>query len=296
MSETGGIATRRGVLRGAGGLALAAAAVPVAGVPARAAPAAEPWPRWEAHDPGSTRRLRHDAWGDFLARHRRIGGDAIARVAYGAVDAADRRSLEGYLDGLAGVPVSGLARPEQFAFWVNLYNALTVAVVLRHWPVDTIRDIDISPGLFADGPWGAEAVMVEGVALSLDDIEHRILRPVWRDPRVHYAVNCAALGCPDLAAVPFTAAETERLLAAGARAYVAHPRGSRVDGRGRLVVSSIYRWFREDFGGTEAGVIAHLRRHATAGKAERLATADGIAGDGYDWTINAPDRSLDLEA
>jgi hypothetical protein len=276
---------RRRLLGGGAGLALAAA---LPGRPARAAPDAELWPRWQAHDAASTATVDHGAWAGFLDRFRRPGPQGVARVAYAAVDGAASADLRGYLDRLAATPVSSLDRAEQFAFWVNLYNALTVRVVLDHWPVETIRDIDISPGLFANGPWGAELVTVEATGLSLDDIEHRILRPIWREPRIHYAVNCAAVGCPDLAAEPFTAANTERLLAVGARAYVGDPRGVRVAGGDRLVVSSIYRWFAEDFGtGWPAGVLDHLRRWAPPETAALLAGRSRIDDHAYDWSINA---------
>jgi len=301
------VPTRRGVLGGVlgsvlggvGGLVIAGTiGGTVAGRsrPARAAPSAELWPRWQAHDPASTLQVDHGSWAEFLARYRSLGADGVARVDYAAVDAQDRQRLEAYVARLARVPVSGLARDGQFAYWVDLYNALTVAVVLRHWPVDGIREIDISPGLFADGPWGAALVEVEGEALSLDDIEHRILRPIWQDPRIHYAVNCAALGCPNLAAEPFTPDNADRLLDAGARAFVNHPRGARATDGGRLVVSSIYRWFREDFGGSDAGVVAHLRRFAAGDLAARLDGRRRIDGHAYDWTINAPGRTLDLGA
>ncbi len=175
-------------------------------------------------------------------------------------------------------------RTEQLAYWINLYNALTVKVVLDHHPLPSIRDISISPGLFSSGPWGAELVRVEGEPIRLDDIEHRILRPLWQDSRVHYALNCASLGCPNLAREAFTAENTERLLDAGARAYVNHPRGVSLV-NGRLGVSSIYVWFEEDFGG-EAGVLAHLRRYADPKLAASLAPAAAIDDDAYDWSLN----------
>ena len=87
--------------------------------------------------------------------------------------------------------------------------------------------------------------------MSLDDIEHRILRPIWRDPRIHYAVNCASIGCPDLFPEAITAANADAYLTRGARDYINDPRGAVVTG-GRLTVSSIYKWFREDFGGTRS--------------------------------------------
>lgn len=162
---------------------------------------------------------------------------------------------------------------------------MTVKTVLEHYPVDGIRDIDISPGLFADGPWGKELVEVAGEPLSLDDIEHRILRPIWRDPRVHYAVNCAALGCPNLAPRAFTAANTEAQLEAAARAYVNHPRGVMAR-RGKLVVSSIYIWFKADFGNTDPGVISHLKAYARPDLAARLMDARRIDDHTYDWALN----------
>lgn len=251
----------------------------------QAAPKAELWPRWTAHDAQATRSVDHGAWTGFLQQYLRPGADGINRVAYGQVAAQDRAALTGYLRRLQGERVSTLARSEQRAYWINLYNAATVSTVLEHYPVPSILKIDISPGLFARGPWGKKLLSVEGEALSLDDIEHRILRPIWKDPRTHYAVNCASLGCPNLQAEAYTAANLEALLDRGAREYVNHPRGARVV-RGRLYVSSIYVWFQDDFGGSDAGVIAHLKRYAAAPLAAQLAGIDTIADDDYDWTLN----------
>ena len=186
---------------------------------------------------------------------------------------------------MQGVAIRKFSRPEQRAYWTNLYNALTVKVVLDHYPVASIMKIDISPGLFAKGPWKKKLLAIEGEKVSLDDIEHRILRPIWKDPRTHYAVNCASLGCPNLPMQAFTSANTEELLDAGARAYVNHARGARID-KGRLTVSSIYDWFESDFGGSEAGVIEHLRKYAEPALAKQLAGVKRIADDDYDWSLN----------
>lgn len=264
--------------------ALAVLALVAAGS-ASAAPDAELWSRWLAHRPGAAETVDHDAWDRFLSRHVVAGADGIARIAYGRVGAEDRRLLDGYVAGLAMVPVGSLDRPQQRAFWINLYNALTVQLVLQHYPVDSIRDIDISPGLFADGPWGKPLVLIAGEPLSLDDIEHRILRPIWRDPRVHYALNCASIGCPDIQGRAFTPDNTEVLLESAARAFVNHPRGARI-ADGDLVVSSIYAWFADDFGGDDATVIAHLRRYADGPLSAALAGRRHIDGDAYDWALN----------
>jgi hypothetical protein len=137
--------------------------------------------------------------------------------------------------------------------------------------------------LFADGPWGKALVTVEGEPLSLDDIEHRILRPIWRDPRLHYVLNCAALGCPNLQPVAFTAANADDLLDAAARAYVNHPRGVRVEGE-RLYLSKIYSWYPKDF--EPEGVPAHMRRYADPNLGEAIGRTSRTAAIDYDWTLN----------
>jgi hypothetical protein len=175
--------------------------------PTAAAPSAELWPRWQAHDDASTARIDHSAWSQFLGAYVRLGEDGIARIPYARVTTADREALGRDLARLAQTPISTYSRAEQFAFWVDLYNELTVELVLDHYPVASIRDIAISPGLFSSGLGGGKKLIaIEGEGLSLDDIEHRVLRPIWRDPRILYGVNCAALGCPNLQSEAFTAA------------------------------------------------------------------------------------------
>lgn len=234
---------------------------------------------------GSAGPVDHGAWAGFLERHLSRSQSGVRLVDYGGVSIADRRALEAYLDDLQAVQVTALTRPQAMAFWINLYNALTVKVVLDHYPVGSIRDIDISPGLFADGPWGKKLVRVEGAALSLDDIEHEILRPIWRDRRIHYAVNCASIGCPNLATTPYEAERLEQMLDAAAAAYINHPRGVTVRADGSLRLSRIYDWYDEDFG-SEADIVDHLRRYARGRLAQALAQAPGISAYAYDWALN----------
>lgn len=266
-----------------------AMALPLAGISsleALFAPKAELWDRWTAHDPASTATIDHSDWDGLLARYVMAGSDGLNRFDYKGVSPEDRNALKAYIGRLAAVPVSTYARPEQRAYWINLYNALTVDVVLDHYPVDSIRDIDISPGLFSDGPWGKTLVTVEGTALTLNDIEHRILRPIWRDPRIHYAVNCASVGCPNLAMKAYMSANMEAMLDMAARAYVNSPRGARV-GKDGLTVSSIYVWFQDDFGGDDASVIAHLRHYADVPLKKALVGRTAIDAHAYDWSLNA---------
>jgi hypothetical protein len=250
------------------------------------APKPNLWERWQAHDPRSTVRVDHTRWDSFLRSNVVTSHPSgVNRVRYGAVTNNDRETLEEYLREMESVAVSGLSRSEQEAYWINIYNALTTKIVLEHYPVKSIRDIDISPGLFADGPWDAKLLTIEGEKVSLNDVEHRILRPLWKDNRHHYAVNCASIGCPNLQPEAYTAENTGRLLNEGATAYVNHPRGVLLEGK-KLTVSSIYDWFQVDFGGSPEGVIGHLLNYAGEPLRSELEDFDGRVRDDYDWNLN----------
>lgn len=252
---------------------------------ALAAPKSQLWERWSAHDPGSTVAIDHAIWDSLLQQYVVRGADGVNRFAYQRLQASeiDRAQLREYLERMSQTEISRHNRDQQRAFWINLYNAITIDVVLKDYPIESIREI--RSGVFSPGPWKLELIEIEDEALTLDDIEHRILRPLWRDPRVHYAVNCASIGCPNLQDRAFTAANTDNLLNQGAFEYVNHPRGARVVD-GKLRVSSIYRWFEADFGDSEAGVIAHLKQYAETDLRNALDGVDGIDDDHYDWNIN----------
>ncbi len=242
------------------------------------APRADLWDRWTKHDSASVVRVDHSAWGRFLDDYLNTdhpGG--VFMFNYSGVTPGDRELLQDYIGSLESTPVSSLNRDEQFAYWVNLYNAVTVDLILENYPLDSIRDIR--------DPWDTKLVKVEGTGLTLNDVEHRILRPIWQDPRIHYAVNCASYSCPNLQPRPFTAAGNEELLDKGAREYINHPRG--VDVRnGKIEASSIYTWYQEDFGGTEEGVIRHWRLFADDELLVQLQGFDGRISYDYDWSLN----------
>lgn len=245
-------------------------------------PAKRLWPRWLAHDESTARRVDHAPWSAFLARYLIVGEVSLLR--YRDVSHTDRQVLKAYIQTLAGTPVGTLGRGEQLAFWVNLYNALTVDLVLGHYPVASIRDIAISPGLIAVGPWGKALIQIEGERLTLNDIEHRILRPIWQDARLHYLLNCASRGCPNLPPVALVPDNKDLLMETGAASFI-NGHGTKLKD-GKLAVSSLYSWFIEDFGGDEAGVLAHLRRHAREPLRHQLAGRTRIDDDYYDWRLN----------
>ena len=226
----------------------------------------------------------HAGWTEILQEIVVTDSQGVNRIPYGKVDLVTRRLIKTYIRSLEDTPVTRLTRAQQLAYWINLYNAVVVRTVLDFYPVDSIREISFQ-GLFTFGPWSEPLVRVEGQSLSLNDIEHRILRPVFQEPRIHYALNCAAVQCPNLAKQAWEPERLDADLTAAARAYVNDPRGVRVADDGDLVLSKIYAWFREDFGGTPDTVRQHLSRYADADLRAVLADQPDIDDYVYDWSL-----------
>jgi hypothetical protein len=252
------------------------------------ASAKSPTEAFAGHTAGATATIDHAAWNGLLQSYVVAGADGVNRVDYARFKKEGHATLKDYLQQLQAADPSRLDRPEQFAFWANLYNAKTIDIVLDKYPVKSIKDISLGGGLVAlvtGGPWKAKVVKVSGQDLSLDDIEHAILRPVFKDPRVHYAVNCSSFGCPNLGREAFTGSRLDAQLDAGARAYVNHPRGISIEG-GKAKASSIYDWFKVDFGGNDAGVLAHVAKYAEPALKEKLKGITTIGDFDYDWSLN----------
>ena len=270
-----------------------AAAIIILAVTLIPATAADITSKFEAQSANSTTTIDHTVWDGLLQKYVVASDNDLNRVDYKAWKSNGHAALKAYLTALQETDPAQLNRNEQYAFWANLYNAKTIDIVLDHYPVSSIRKISLDTGLFstlkktvgAAGPWKTPVLTVMGSKISLDDIEHKILRPVFKDPRVHYAVNCASIGCPNLATSAFTGANIDDLLDANARAYVNARRGIRIDD-GSIIASSIYSWFQSDFGGDEAGVIAHAKKYANDDLRQELQNSTGISSYDYDWTLN----------
>lgn len=240
----------------------------------------------------------HAAWTSLLRRHVRVlrGGQA-SQVAYAGM-AADRGALKAYLDGLSAVtPVRFAAwpRPERQAFLINAYNAFTVELILTRYPdLTSIKAL----GSLLSSPWKRKWIALLGSTVSLDDIEHGMLRKRgdYDDPRVHFAVNCASIGCPALREEAFTAPRLEAQMEEQTERFMADRQRNRFDPqRGRLELSKIFDWYGEDFRLGHRG-IASLPAFA-ARFADTLADAPGdrervragradIAFTDYDWALN----------
>lgn len=255
-----------------------------------AQPSSDLWAFWDQSDESSTEQMDHQRWGDILSKY--LDGShpsAINRFNYVGVDQSDHQKLKNYIGYLTGMDPRAFNKNEQFAYWINLYNALTVELVLREYPISSITKIKKRSfsfaALFSFGPWDIEVAEVAGQPITLNDIEHRILRPIWQDHRIHFAVNCASLGCPSLYTEPFLALKIDEQLNESASDYLAHPRGVRFEGD-VLILSEIFDWYQEDFGDKPDEMLHTLSQYLPLPLAEQVKQHKGKLKYQYDWGLN----------
>lgn len=240
----------------------------------------------------------HAAWSALLKKHvLPLQGGRASQVRYAAF-AADRDALKAYLASLAAVSqptFDAWPKPQQMAFLINAYNAATVELILTRYPkLESIKDL----GSFLQSPWKPKIVALLGGTVSLDSIEHEMLRARGRydDPRVHFAVNCASVGCPALREEAFTADKLEAQLDEQAARFMSDRSRNRWSPeRQRLEVSKIFDWFGDDFRQGFKGITtanAFFAKHAdrladTPADRERIRSMQApVAFLDYDWKLN----------
>jgi len=235
----------------------------------------------------------HSAWDGLLKRHVVPIRDGVATEVDYAGMARERALLKRYLDRLSAVPEADFRRwgkNERLAFLINAYNAWTVELVLTAWPqLDSIKDL----GSLFSSPWKKDFIPLFGKTRSLDDIEHGMIRAkgAFDEPRIHFAVNCASIGCPALRPDAYVGTKLDSQLADATRAFLSdRTRNRKRDGR--LEVSSIFKWYGGDFERL-GGLRAFLASQGDAlglTDAERQGLRDGslpIVFLDYDWRLNA---------
>lgn len=240
---------------------------------------------WRKTDSSSSATVDHSAWDAFLSKYVSSDKKGINRVAYRSVSSADKSALKSYLAALQSTDVTKLNRDEQYAFWLNLYNASIVNVALENLSIDSILKVK-SNALDLKGPFNDVVVKVNGKNLTPDQIESGIVRPIWNDPRLHYAFNCAAISCPNLGKQAYKGSKIQSQLDAAAVAFVNDPRGVRIE-NGKVIASKIYFWYDVDFGGSEKAVINHMSRYAKPELKAALKSAGKIHSYEYDWALNS---------
>ncbi|MEP6341759.1 MAG: DUF547 domain-containing protein [Maricaulaceae bacterium] len=220
-------------------------------------------------------------YADFLSKYV-SDEDGINFMAYGKVTDADHAALKTYIAALESQGTAGMNDDQIKAFWFNVYNAKTIDVILDNYPLKSIRSL----GTLNRGPWDKKLLNVKGKGeMSLNDVEHGTLRAEYDEPRIHYAVNCASYGCPNLKASVWRAETLEADLQAAAVAYVNHPRGVRVE-NGKVIASKIFDWYKVDFGNNQTGMLNHFRQYAKGDLATQLEGKTKISKFEYNWNLN----------
>lgn len=223
----------------------------------------------------------NEAWNEALGSYVTTPDDGVARINYAQLksDTTAQGALTAYIDQFETEDLDAIT-PENYADWINIYNAVTIRHILSRYPTGSIKS-----GYLFGGPWKKVFVTINNEPISLHTIEHDILREGYKDPRLHYALNCASYGCPDLKPTLWEAETLSADLDAAARAYINHPRGVTVKQSG-LILSSIFKWYRDDFGGSDARVLAHLEIYADEPLASALKDSPRIRKYDYDWSLN----------
>jgi hypothetical protein len=218
----------------------------------------------------------HSLFGALLAEHVRDG------VVDYAGFKADEAKLDQYLSTLERVDPESLGRNEQFAFYINAYNAWTIKLILTGYPgVKSIKEL----GSIFQSPWKKNIVTINGKKLSLDDIEHNILRPRFKDPRVHFAINCAAKSCPPLASEPFLGATLDSQLDKVTSDFVNAAGSYRLEAD-TLWVSSIFKWFSGDFNDDPAGFCRTYAKGELKKQLDEKGDRIKVKFLDYDWSLN----------
>jgi hypothetical protein len=194
----------------------------------------------------------------------------------------EESKLDQYLKVLEKIDSSKLSRNEQFAFYINAYNAWTIKLVLSGYPgVKSIKEL----GSIFKSPWKKKLARIDGDVVSLDHIEHGILRPIFKDPRVHFAINCASKGCPPLRAEPYLGDVLDQQLDEMAKAFINDPTRNRLEGK-TLYVSRIFKWFKEDFRNDIVGFFQEYAQGNLKKELDSSAEEIKVKYLAYDWTLN----------
>ncbi len=212
-------------------------------------------------------KIDHSEWDALLKKHVDQQGD----VDYKAF-AKDKEKLTSYLKELGQNPIASTAeKNERLAYYINLYNAGTVHLILENYPLKSIKDIS--------RPWDKNWVTVGNSKYSLGDIEHKILRKM-DEPRIHFAINCASYSCPRLLNEAFKASTMETQLETAARAFVNDPKRNAITEQ-VVEISEIFKWFKKDF--TTKGT---LKNYLNTYSNIKLLPTTKITYKDYDWRLN----------
>lgn len=239
--------------------------------------------------PAAAQSFDNSAFDSLL--HLHVSADGL--VDYNAFEqSADFRA---YRSALADAAVAALQPGERLALWINAYNAYTIQLINRHGERRSIRNINRTLGFFrGKGPWSEDIARVGGTTYTLDQIEHEIIRQRFREPRIHFALVCAALGCPPLRREAYDADRLDAQLDEQARAFLLRSPGkNRIDLERRIAyLSPIFKWYPEDFGTDATELLRYLAGFFPAGPERAMLEAGDLRIEytAYDWNLNSQDH------
>lgn len=241
--------------------------------------------------PGAAQAPDYKPWQDLLTRYY----NPAQGMKYKELKANDKAALDRLRQQMAQVDVSKLPRNDQLAYWINLYNINVVGVVVDNYPVESIRDISTDPVVRLN-VFKKDSVRTKQGAVSLNDVENEKIRAGFKDPRIHFAINCAAESCPPIRSEPYVGSRIDQQLDDQARKFLNGPHGVRLEKDGAeldLHVTKIMDWFADDFEQWGGGRVAFLRKYLPADKQKQLDAARGkvdLEFDEYSWTLNDASR------
>ncbi|MBX2849993.1 MAG: DUF547 domain-containing protein [Acidiferrobacterales bacterium] len=245
---------------------------------AQAAPKAKLLEFWDESEERSLFDVDHSPWDNILAKYVTNHDSGVNRFAYERVSKEDKAKLKKYLETAQLMDPRQLTRARQKAFWLNLYNAGVTMQIIESAPKKSIKEIGNAR------LWRKKRFKIAMQKLSLDDIEHGIIRPIYKDPRVHFAFTSGTVGSANILHTAFTDKNVEELLDFNTKAFLNHDRGVKYE-NGTLVLSTIFKWYQDDFGGDINGVKQFLNQHLLPEKLAGLNSSKGTSYD-YDWSLN----------
>jgi Protein of unknown function, DUF547 len=221
--------------------------------------------------------INHDRWDQLVKKHVKDDGFVDYK---GFI--RDSMELNRYLDQLSAVHPDdkSWSRNEQMAYWINAYNAFTIKLVVKNYPVESIKDI--KKGIaFVNSVWDIKFIKIQGFTYDLNNIEHNILRPVFKDARVHAAVNCASFSCPRLRQEAYTAEKLDSQLEDAMKKFLADPLRNNITAE-KVEISEIFKWFKGDFDRDAGSLIAYINKFS----AQKISDNTELKYLDYNWVLN----------
>lgn len=221
--------------------------------------------------------INHERWDQLVKKHVKDDGFVDYK---GFI--RDSMELNRYLDQLSAVHPDdkSWSRNEQMAYWINAYNAFTIRLIVRNYPVESIKDI--KKGIaFVNSVWDIKFIKIQGFTYDLNNIEHNILRPVFKDARVHAAINCASYSCPRLRPEAYTSEKLDSQLEDAMKKFLADPLRNKITAD-KAEISEIFKWFKGDFDRDAGSLIAYINKFST----QKITDKTELKYLNYNWTLN----------